>query len=121
MDKDKTIGIVGTGVIGAGWAVRALSRGHDVIAWDPADGAEDRLRQSVERNWQSASRLGLFPGASPDRITWADTPEQVAATAESCFTTEDMRFVITPCRYLPTPFDQLHGAGSSIRVVVDAS
>lgn len=82
MDEDRTIGIVGTGVIGAGWAVRALSRGHDVIAWDPADGAEDRLRQSVERNWQSASRLGLFPGASPDRITWADTPEQVAATAD---------------------------------------
>ncbi|MEO2155749.1 MAG: 3-hydroxyacyl-CoA dehydrogenase, partial [Acidimicrobiales bacterium] len=30
----RTIGVVGTGVIGAGWAVRALARGHDVVAWD---------------------------------------------------------------------------------------
>jgi len=82
VSEDRTIGIVGTGVIGAGWAVRALSRGHDVVAWDPGDGAEARLRETVTRNWPSASRLGLFPGASPDRITWADSPETVAIEAD---------------------------------------
>jgi 3-hydroxyacyl-CoA dehydrogenase len=43
----RTIGVVGTGVIGAGWAVRALARGHDVVAWDPAPGAAERLRSAV--------------------------------------------------------------------------
>ena len=68
MAETKTIGIVGTGVIGAGWAVRALSRGYDVVAWDPAPGAEQRLRDAVARNWESATKLGLFPGASPHWI-----------------------------------------------------
>lgn len=78
----KTIGLAGTGVIGAGWAVRVLARGHDVLAWDPADSAEDRLRAAVERAWPSAVRLGVFPGADPARLQWADSPEAVAAAAD---------------------------------------
>ena len=78
----KTVGLVGTGVIGSGWAVRVLARGHDVVAWDPADGAEGRLRAAIERAWPSATRLGLFPGADPTRLRWADSPEEVAARAD---------------------------------------
>ncbi len=78
----RTVGLVGTGVIGAGWAVRVLARGHDVAAWDPAVGAEDRLRRAVERAWPSAARLGLFPGADPDRLRWAGSAEEVAASAD---------------------------------------
>ena len=80
--RAKTIGLAGTGVIGAGWAVRVLARGYDAVAWDPADGAEDRLREAVERAWPSATRLGLFPGADPGRLRWADSPEEVAASAD---------------------------------------
>ncbi len=69
-------------MIGSGWAVRVLARGHDVIAWDPADGAEDRLRSAIERAWPAATRLGLFPGADPARLSWAATPEEVAAGAD---------------------------------------
>ena len=78
----RTVGLVGTGVIGAGWAVRVLARGHDVVAWDPAVGAEDRLRLAVERAWPSATRLGLFPGADPDRLRWAGSAEEVAGSAD---------------------------------------
>lgn len=81
MAEQQTIGIVGTGVIGSGWTVRVLSRGYDVIAWDPAPGAEERLRRAVERSWASATRLGLFPGATPDRLSWAESPEALAAAA----------------------------------------
>jgi carnitine 3-dehydrogenase len=38
----KTVGIVGGGVIGSGWAARCLAHGLDVIATDPAPGAERR-------------------------------------------------------------------------------
>ncbi|MDE0603249.1 MAG: 3-hydroxyacyl-CoA dehydrogenase NAD-binding domain-containing protein [bacterium] len=78
----KTIGLVGTGVIGSGWAVRVLARGYDVVAWDPADGAENRLADSIERAWPAATELGLFPGADPSRVQWADSPEEVADAAD---------------------------------------
>ena len=78
-DVGRTIGVVGTGVIGAGWAVRALARGHDVLAWDPAPGAEERLRAAVDRAWPSATRLGLFPGADRCRLGFAETAEDLAA------------------------------------------
>ena len=78
----RTIGVVGTGVIGAGWVVRVLARGYDVVAWDPADGAEQRLREAVERAWPSATRLGLFPGADPARLRWTDSPEELAAGSD---------------------------------------
>ncbi len=78
----RTIGVVGTGVIGAGWAVRALARGLDVVAWDPAPGAEDKLRAAVARAWPSAIRLGLFPDADPTRLTWADTAEDLAGRVD---------------------------------------
>ena len=78
----RTIGLAGTGVIGSGWAVRVLARGHDVVAWDPADGAEERLRDTVGRAWPSATRRGLFPGAAPDRLRWAASPEEVAEAAD---------------------------------------
>ncbi len=78
----KTIGLVGTGVIGSGWAVRVLARGYDVLAWDPADGAEDRLREAIERAWLSVTELGLFPGADPSRVRWAESAEDVAAAAD---------------------------------------
>jgi carnitine 3-dehydrogenase len=42
-------GIVGAGVIGAGWAARALARGYEVVAFDPAPGARERLESAVER------------------------------------------------------------------------
>ena len=78
----KTIGLVGAGVIGSGWAVRVLARGYDVVAWDPAADGEGRLRGAIERAWPAATELGLFPGADPSRVRWADSPEEVADAAD---------------------------------------
>src|SRR6267378_3205661 len=66
----KSIGIVGTGVIGASWAAFYLSRGFDVRATDPADGAEGRLRDLVAGYWPTLEQLGLTRGASQDRLTF---------------------------------------------------
>jgi carnitine 3-dehydrogenase len=54
-----TIAIVGTGVIGSGWAARALSHGLDVVAWDPAPGAETRLRAAIDKAWPAMEGAGL--------------------------------------------------------------
>src|SRR6266478_4726424 len=66
----KNIGIVGTGVIGASWAAFYLSRGFEVRATDPADGAEGDLRDVVASYWPTLEQLGLTRGASQDRLTF---------------------------------------------------
>ena len=64
--------VVGTGVIGAGWAARALAHGLDVVAWDPAPGWQARLTAAIENAWPALRQLGLFPGAAIDRLHCAD-------------------------------------------------
>ena len=116
MADSRTIGVVGTGVIGTGWAVRALSRGHDVVAWDPAPAAEQRLRDAVERAWPSAKKLGLFPRASTSRLHFADTPEELAGMVdwiqESAPESEDVK-----CRLL----QKLAAAASADTIIASSS
>ena len=64
----RRVAVVGTGVIGASWAAFFLARGLDVTATDPAPGAEQRLREAVQRHWPTMQRMGLADGASPDRL-----------------------------------------------------
>jgi 3-hydroxyacyl-CoA dehydrogenase len=78
----KTVALVGTGVIGASWATLFLSKGLDVLATDTAPGAEDRLRETVERQWSAVETLGLTPGASRDRLTFRAGLEETVADAD---------------------------------------
>ena len=64
----RRVAVVGTGVIGASWAAFFLARGLDVMATDPAPGAEQRLREAVQRHWPTMQRMGLVDGASPERL-----------------------------------------------------
>ena len=64
MNKIKTVGIAGTGLIGAGWAARLLIRGFDVIAYDVHPAAEAKLRAAIDVAWPSMSRL---LGATPKK------------------------------------------------------
>lgn len=70
----RKIGVVGCGVIGASWAAYFLARGFDVAATDPADGAEQKLRSLIDRNWTLLSRIGLADGAARDRLSFAKDP-----------------------------------------------
>lgn len=75
------IAIVGTGTIGASWATHFLARGFDVVATDPGSGAEDALRRYVDGAWDTAARLGVADGASPDRLSFTtDLHEAVSAS-----------------------------------------
>src|SRR5256885_5671710 len=77
-----TVAVVGTGVIGAGWAAHFLARGLDVVATDPAPGAEDRLRADVAAHWPTVERLGLAEGASQDRLRFVTDAGEAAAAAD---------------------------------------
>ena len=67
----KTIGIVGTGKIGAAWAAHFLAQGLDVIATDPSANAENQLRIAVENAWPSLEQLGMANDASPERLQFS--------------------------------------------------
>ena len=74
--------VVGTGVIGAGWAANFLARGLDVVANDPHPEAEARLRAAVENAWPALERVGLAPGASLDRLSFAASLEAAVEGAD---------------------------------------
>jgi carnitine 3-dehydrogenase len=76
------VAVVGTGVIGACWATFFLARRLDVTATDPAPGAEAALRDTIRAQWPAMERLGLAPGASPDRLRFAASPEAAVAQAQ---------------------------------------
>jgi carnitine 3-dehydrogenase len=67
------VGIVGTGVIGGGWAMHFLAQGLDVVVFDPDPQAEARLGRMTDYAWPALEKLGLKPGASPDRLTLVPT------------------------------------------------
>lgn len=60
----KTVGVVGTGVIGASWTALFLANGLRVLVSDPAPGAKDRLSAYLNESWPTLERLGLHPDAS---------------------------------------------------------
>lgn len=66
----RRIAIVGTGVIGASWAALYVAKGLDVVATDPAPGAEEKLRYFVAKAWPALQRLGLSPGASQSKLSF---------------------------------------------------
>ncbi|MFK3771695.1 L-carnitine dehydrogenase [Pseudomonas sp. NPDC089406] len=78
----KTFAALGSGVIGSGWVARALAHGLDVIAWDPAPGAEAALRKRIINAWPALQKQGLAPGASPERLSFVATIEECVRNAD---------------------------------------
>lgn len=64
------IAVVGTGVIGASWAAYFLAQGFDVVAYDPAQEAEQILRERVASFWPALQKQGLAKGASTSRLSF---------------------------------------------------
>ncbi|KAI4934602.1 hypothetical protein J4E85_002460 [Alternaria conjuncta] len=60
----RTVGIVGTGVIGASWTGLFLAHGLRVIVADPAPGAEEKLASYLESIWPALETMGLDENAS---------------------------------------------------------
>jgi carnitine 3-dehydrogenase len=61
MRNVKTLGLLGTGVIGGGWAARALHFGIDVIAADVKPEMEEWIRGAVANAEPALSRLTSAP------------------------------------------------------------
>ena len=78
----KTFAALGSGVIGSGWVARALANALDVVAWDPAPGAEAQLRGRIAKCWPALEKQGLKPGAAQTRLRFVPTVEACVAEAD---------------------------------------
>jgi hypothetical protein len=78
---DGHIAVTSRGVVGASWAAHFLGRGLRVVANDPAEGAEGRLRRWVEQCWAGVEALGLAPSASIVNLTFAGSASEAARGA----------------------------------------
>ena len=74
--------VIGTGVIGSGWAARALAKGLEVTAWDPDQDAEARLREAIANAWPALERVGLSNGASRRRLRFASDLDSAVEGAD---------------------------------------
>lgn len=68
--KIRSIGIAGTGLIGASWAACFSAHGFDVRAWDPAEGAEDRLNDFLKTATDAVP--GVLPPDQRGVVTFHD-------------------------------------------------
>jgi carnitine 3-dehydrogenase len=83
--SDKTIhrvAVIGTGIIGASWSTYFLGKGLSVTASDPAPDAESTLRKTVNAQWAAMAKLGLDPGASLERLSFAASLEAAVADVQ---------------------------------------
>ena len=72
MKQIRTVGVLGTGLIGMSWASLFLARGLEVIVVDPREDTGQKLREFVGDAWANLVALGL-----------AETEEVRAATAST--------------------------------------
>ncbi len=82
MRKVKTLGLLGTGVIGGGWAARALHFGVDVIAADVKPEMEEWIRGAVANAEPALSRLTFAPLPPKGKLSFTTDPKEMAGAAD---------------------------------------
>jgi carnitine 3-dehydrogenase len=75
-------GLIGGGVIGAGWAARFLLNGWDVALHDPDPAAPARVAWVLENARASLPALSDLPLPAEGRLTFAATVAEAAAGAD---------------------------------------
>src|ERR1700677_1370355 len=81
MRQVKTLGLLGTGVIGGGWAARALHFGIDVVAADVKPEMQAWIRGAVENAEGALARLTFAPLPPKGKLSFTtDAREMAKAT-----------------------------------------
>ena len=82
MRQVKTLGLLGTGVIGGGWAARALHFGIDVIAADVKPEMEEWIRGAVANAEGALARLTFAPLPPKGRLSFTTDLHAMARQAD---------------------------------------
>jgi carnitine 3-dehydrogenase len=78
----KTLGLLGTGVIGGGWAARALHFGIDVIAADVKPEMEEWIRGAVANAEPALARLTFAPLPPKGKLSFTTDLRVMAEAAD---------------------------------------
>lgn len=101
----RTVGVVGTGVIGASWAALFLARGLRVLVAARSPASERKFSDVVDAVWPTFEGLGLSPGASRANCVFVG-PSLAAHYAEFDLVQEVSRRAARPA---PRPASLLRG------------
>ena len=82
MRQVRTLGLLGTGVIGGGWAARALHFGIDVLAADLKPEMEEWLRGAVANAEGALARLTLAPLPPKGKLSFTTDLPTMARQAD---------------------------------------
>jgi carnitine 3-dehydrogenase len=82
MRRVRTLGLLGTGVIGGGWAARALHFGIDVIAADVKPEMEDWIRGAVANAEPALARLTFAPLPPKGTLSFTTDAREMAQAAD---------------------------------------
>ena len=78
----RTLGLLGTGVIGGGWAARALHFGIDVIAADVKPEMEDWIRGAVENAEPALAKLTFAPLPPKGKLSFTTDAREMAKASD---------------------------------------
>jgi carnitine 3-dehydrogenase len=76
--RPRTVGLLGGGVIGGGWAARFALNGVDVRLFDPDPEAGDKVRETLANARRAYARLTLAPLPPEGGLTVVASPEEAA-------------------------------------------
>src|SRR2546430_14073661 len=117
VDPCRTVGLLGGGVIGGGWAARFLLHGIDVRLFDPDPGAIHRVSEVLEnarRAWRRLTLTGLPPEGT---LTVAESVEDAVAgvdfVQESAPEREDLRRELVAAASRATPAQTVFASSTS--------
>ncbi len=82
MRQVKTLGLLGTGVIGGGWAARALHFGIDVLAADVKPEMEEWIRGAVANAQGALAKLTLAPLPPKGTLTFTTDLNAMASRVD---------------------------------------
>jgi len=82
MSNVKTVGLIGGGVIGAGWAARLALNGIAVRVFDPDPEAQRKIDAVLENARRATAKLTLAPLHDPAPIRVVATVEEAVAEAD---------------------------------------
>jgi carnitine 3-dehydrogenase len=78
-EAPRTVGLLGAGVIGGGWAARFVLAGVDVRLYDPSPAAARAVSETLERARRAWRRLTLAPLPQEGTLTLVDSVEEAVA------------------------------------------
>lgn len=80
--SQKTMAVIGTGVIGNGWIARFLANGHKVLAFDPAPESEAKTNTFLNETWETLIQYGMSTEAAKSNLRFTSTLEEAVADAD---------------------------------------